>query len=122
MIKEIGQFSPEITKLLNLNIAENTPILIGDSNIEHIKNRHPYEYDKYFHRIDEIIKEPDYVGINPKDNSIGFVKLFKINSEYVRVAVKVIASGKCYCKTLHLLSTYNAERYIERGTLKKLDK
>ena len=36
MIKEIGQFSPEIIKLLNLNIAENTPILIGDSNIEHI--------------------------------------------------------------------------------------
>ena len=31
------------------------------------------------------------------------------------------AREKCYAKTLHLLSTCNAERYIEKGTLKKLD-
>lgn len=47
---------------------------IGDSNIEHIKNIHPYEYEQYFPRIEEIISEPDYVGKNPKDDSINYVK------------------------------------------------
>ena len=121
-MKTIGYFSKEIIDLLELNIENNTPIFIGQSNIEHIKNRHPYEYDKYFDDLEDIIKNPDYVGLNPKDNSIGFVKEYLINSEFVRIAVRVTSNKKCYIKTLHLLSTYNAERYIEKGTLIKLDK
>lgn len=61
------------------------------------------------------------MGINPKDESIVFVKLYQIADEYIRVAAKITSSGKCYAKTLHLLSTVNAERYIEKGTLIPLD-
>lgn len=32
----------------------------------------------------------------------------------------VTTKGVAYVKTLHLLSTVNAERYIEKGTLKSL--
>ena len=121
-MKTVGYFSKEVVNLLKLNIDYNTPILIGESNIEHIKSRHPYEYDKYFDDIEYILREPDYVGVNPKDNSIAFVKEYQIDSEYIRVAVRVTPNKQCYAKTLHLLSTYNAERYIEKGTLLKLDK
>ena len=96
--------------------------MIGESNIEHIKKRHPYEFDKYFTDIKAIIASPDYVGINPSDNSIAYVKEYLIASEYVKVAVRVTSKGQYYAKSLHSLSTYNAERYIERGTLKRLDK
>ena len=61
------------------------------------------------------------LGINPKDNSIQFIKEFIINKEYVRVAVKISSARNYYIRTLHLLSTSNAERYIQKGTLKKLD-
>lgn len=117
----IGYISPSVIKTLNLAIDPNTPVYIGESNIEHIKNRHPYEYDKYYRDIGIIINSPDYVGLNPKDNSILFVKTYKIDSEYVRVAVKITSGGRCFAKTLHTLSTCNAERYLEKGTLKKLD-
>lgn len=117
----IGCISQSVIEALNLNLKPNTPIFIGESNIEHIKNRHPYEYDKYYKDINLIVNFPDYVGLNPKDGSILFVKLYKRNDEYIRVAVKVTSSGKCFAKTLHLLSTCNAERYLEKGTLKKLD-
>lgn len=117
----IGHITQNIIDVLNLNIQPNTPIFIGKSNIEHIKNRHPYEYDKYFHDIRNIIAAADYIGKNPKDNSIVFVKLYKVQNEYIRVAVRVTSGGKCFAKTLHALSTCNAERYIEKGTLKKLD-
>ncbi|WP_303041988.1 hypothetical protein, partial [Turicimonas muris] len=61
------------------------------------------------------------VGVNPKDSSILFVKLYEVNGEYVRTAVRINSGNRCYAKTLHLLSTCNAERYLEKGTLKKLD-
>ncbi|MBD5452102.1 MAG: transposase [Lachnospiraceae bacterium] len=117
----IGYISPSVIETLNLAIKPNTPVYIGESNIEHIKNRHPYEYDKYYKDIGMIVNSPDYVGLNPKDGSILFVKLYKIDGEYIRVAVKITAGGKCFAKTLHSLSTCNAERYLEKGTLKKLD-
>ena len=117
----IAYITQPVISALNLDIPANTPVFIGDTNIEHIKKRHPYEYEKYFSDISSIINLPDYVGLNPKDGSMLFVKLYRINDEYIRVAVKISSSGKCYVKTLHLLSTCNAERYLEKGTLKKLD-
>lgn len=38
--RKIGEFSRKIIDVLDLNIPANTPIYIGDSNIEHIKSRH----------------------------------------------------------------------------------
>lgn len=120
-MKPIAHISQEVVDILELDIAPNTPVFIGETNLEHIKSRHPYEYDKYLPDIGNIINLPDYVGLSRKDNSILFVKLYEINGEYIRVAVRITSGGKCYAKTLHLLSTCNAERYIEKGTLKKLD-
>ncbi|MBE5881216.1 MAG: transposase [Lachnospiraceae bacterium] len=120
-MEQVGKLSTDIINLLNLNIAPNTPILIGDSNIDHIKARHPYEYDMYYDRIPEILETPDFVGINPNNNSIQFVKFFYVVNEYIRVAVKISTNKMCFVKSMHLLSTFNAERYIQKGTLKKLD-
>lgn len=116
----IGHVSPKVIKALNLCIEPNTPVYIGESNILHIKNHHPCEYDKYYKDIRNIINLPDYVGLNPKDGSILFVKLYRTDKEYIRVAVKITSGKKCFVKTLHLLSTCNAERYLEKGTLKDL--
>lgn len=123
MANIIGYISQEVICVLGLSdISPGTPILLGESNIEHIRKRHPYEYDKYFPDIQEILASPDYVGISPSDNSLAYVKEYLVASEYVKVAVRVTARGQFFAKSLHSLSTYNAERYIERGTLKKLDK
>lgn len=118
--QKIGSFSQKVIELLQLDITVGTPIYIGSSNVEHIKSRHPYEYDKYFPYISDIISTPDYVGRNPSDKSISFVKFYQMGEEYVRVAVRVTTNGTAFAKTLHLLSTANAEKYIEKGTLKIL--
>ena len=121
MAEQIGHFSKEIIDLLgSTSIREGSPIYLGESNITHIKNRHPYEYDKYFNNIRDIINKPDYVGINPKNGSIGFVKEYRIDSEYIRVAVRCTGKGIFYILSLHLLSTFNVENYIQNGTLKCL--
>lgn len=120
-MKPIAHISQKVIDILGLDISPNTPVFIGKTNLEHIKKRHLYEYEKYLPDLELIINFPDYVGLSPKDNSILFVKLYKIDGEYIRVAVRITSGGKCYAKTLHLLSTCNAERYIQKGTLKKLD-
>ena len=68
--RQIGYFSQDVIDLLKLNTPSGTPIYIGQTNIEHIKKRHPYEYDAYYNKIEDIIAYPDYVGQNPSDKSI----------------------------------------------------
>ena len=117
-IQKIGNVTEEIINTLGLkNIVENQPIYIGMENREHMQARHPVEYDMYFKDIEEILSSPDYIGKNPRDNSIAYVKLYEVHGEYIRVGVRVSTNGQLFARTLHLLSTYNAERYIERGTL-----
>ena len=70
--------------------------------------------------MSDIISALSYVGNNPSDESITFVKFFQTGEEYLRVAVTVTTNGTAFAKTLHLLSTVNEERYIEKGTLKSL--
>ena len=118
--QKVGCFTQEVIDMLELELAAETPIYIGTSNVAHIRNRHPYEYEKYLPHISDIISMPDYVGKNPSDDSISFVKFYQMGEEYVRVAVRVTTNGTAFAKTLHLLSTANAEKYIEKGTLKIL--
>jgi len=47
-VSKIGAFSSSVIKLLNLDIPINTPIFIGESNILHMKNNHPVDFEKYF--------------------------------------------------------------------------
>ena len=120
-MKIVGRFRKDIIELLDLPVEENTPIYIGEVNEAHMRNRHEYEYDKYRGSIKDILKQPDYVGINPHDNSVMYVKEYVDCGEFIRVGVKISCSGMYFARTLHLLSTCNAERYINKGTLKKVD-
>lgn len=51
-----------------------------------------------------------------------YVKEYEEFGEYIRLGVRVSCGGKYFARTIHLLSTYNAEKYIEKGTLIKIDK
>ena len=45
--KQIGTFSEDIINALGLNIPINTPIYLGETNISHMKNKHPNDFLKY---------------------------------------------------------------------------
>ena len=50
-------------------------------------------------------------------------KEYEDAGEFIRVGIKVTFSGTYFVRTLHLLSSYNAERYIEKlGTIKTYKK
>lgn len=122
MRKRIGFFSSDVIRTLGLDIPAGTPIYIADSNIEHMKTSHPEDYEKYGNELQNIIANPDYVGKNAKDDSIEFTKEYFINGEYVKVAVRVSTQNVYYARSMYVLNSNRVKNFIEKGTLKKLDK
>lgn len=122
VIKTIGTISQKIISAFNLPCPANTPIMIGDTNIDHMKDTHPIDYHRYGPHIEEIILSPDYVGLDPKNNSVDYVKEFVINgNEYVMVAVRVSNSGKYFARSLFVTDKGKIDRFLAKGTLKKFD-
>ena len=122
MRKRIGSFSSNVIRTLGLDIPAGTPIYIADSNIEHMKTSHPEDFEKYGNELQNIIANPDYVGKNTKDDSIEFTKEYFINGEYVKVAVRVSTQNIYYARSMYVLNPNRVKNFIEKGTLKKLDK
>lgn len=118
----IGIVSKKLIKTLNLdNTLEiiDRNIYIGDSNLKHMETSHPDDYKKYGGKIKNILSAPDYVGMNPKDNSIEYVKEFLMNGEYVKVAVRVSSGNKFYARSMYVLNKNRVVNFIKKGTLKK---
>ena len=119
-VQEIGRVSAGVISLLGVSLQIDQPIYLGPSNIAHMQSRHPEDYSKYGQYIPQIIATPDYVGINPADSSIEYVKEFEINGEFVKVAVRLSSSGVLYARSLYVLNPNRVQNFIRKGTLKKI--
>ena len=115
----VGQVTETVEKLLSLANIKDKNIYFAPSNLEHMKNSHPEDFEKYGSRLTEILAVPDYVGQNPKDGSIEYVKEFYVDGEYVKVAVRLSHSDKYFARSLYVLNKNRVKRFIEKGTLKK---
>ena len=120
MTQEVGKVSERIVSLLGTSLQVDQPIYLGPSNISHMQSRHPEDYAKYGQYIPEILAFPDYVGENPKDGSIEYVKEFQINGEFVKVAVRLSGGGLLYARSLYVLNPTRVHNFIQKGTLKKV--
>ena len=60
MVQYIGKLDKNKFKKITRNIM-TTDVIITEKQIEHIKKRHPNNYEKYDMVLKEIIKNPDYI-------------------------------------------------------------
>lgn len=119
-MEQVGKLNSRVVNALRLNIAVDTPIFVGDTNIAHMQSSHPDAYAKYGKDIPIILNSPDYVGINPTDNSIEYVKEYKIDGEFVKVAVRVSGGGNLFARSIYVLNNKRTQNFIAKGTLKKI--
>jgi hypothetical protein len=119
-IGKVGVITAEVIEALGLSISPNTPIYIGKTNIDHMLTSHPDDYVKYGSFIGDIVSTPDYVGLNPKDCSIEYVKEFQIDEEFVKVAVRVSTNEFYFARSLYILNKERVYNFIARGSLKRL--
>jgi len=118
-MKKVGEVSQRIIDLLQLTIEAGTPIYIGQSNISHMKQSHPRDYLIYGQQIPYIIECPDYIGINPSDGSLEYVKIFLVENESVKVAVRISQGGILYARTIYSRDIEKMTRFINKGYLIK---
>jgi len=115
---KVGEISQRVIDLLGLSVDAGTPIYLSTSNIEHMVNSHPHDFESYGMDLENILNHPDYVGTNPKDNSIEYVKLYLVqNKEYIKVAVRVSTSGNYFARSLYSRDVSKMERFIKKGYL-----
>ena len=112
---EIGKITKEIIKILKLNYKNELPIFIGESNIRHIKERHPNDFEKYGNQIKEIIKKPTYLAHNEKKKSIEFIKEYKIDNDFVLVVVRVSKNNVNFVRTMYVMNENKVKKYFEHG-------
>lgn len=117
MSKQLGKLNARVIDLLDIDAMVNAPILIGDTNIQHMRNKHPMDYIKYHNQIENILSHPDYIRKNEKDGSIEYVKEFEIEGEFVKVAIRVSHSRIWYVRSLYVLNNNRVKNYIAKGTL-----
>jgi hypothetical protein len=122
--EKVGEINEVVISILNLSVDPGTPILLGGTNLEHMKKRHPKDFDKYKGKIAEILEFPDYVAQHPKEDSIEYIKKYydEEKEDYVLVAVRATANGIHFAKTLFVMADRKVEKYKEKGSLKEIKK
>ena len=115
MNKQIGKVSKKIIKILELKYQKEEPIFIGEANIKHMKEEHPEDFKKYGANIEEIINNPTYLARNEKKNSIEFIKEYKVDNEYVLVAVRVSNNNVHFARTMYVMADEKVEKYFKHN-------
>lgn len=109
---EIGKITKEVIKILDLDYEEEIPIFIGEANINHMKEKHPIDFEKYGNQIREIIKNPTYLARNEKKQSIEFIKKYRISNEFVLVVVRVSRNNVNFVRTMYVMDEKKVKKYF----------
>lgn len=113
MNRQIGKVSEKVIKILGLKYQKEEPIFIGEANIRHMKEEHPMDFEKYGADIEEIIKNPTYLARNEKKKSIEFIKEYKVDNEYVLIAVRVSSRNVHFARTMYVMADEKVEKYFK---------
>lgn len=89
-VHHIGKIDRNIYKCVTEDIKTDE-VIITDTQIQHIKDRHPNDYEKYFKYAEEIIKHPNYI--------------IEANKPYTALILKEIETENEKFKTILRLST-----------------
>jgi hypothetical protein len=118
----LGAINKDIIKLLDLSVSE-TGIIIWKDRIRYIE-KHKQDFDseedwlRHVEAMPEIIQNPDYVGLHPKDNSIQFIK--KID-KHILVGVRITNKRNWVVRSSYPISEMQLQTYLDCGTVKSIE-
>lgn len=120
-IEKLGVVGESIVNSFNLPISPDTPIYIGLGNRIHMENAHREIYLEYQSCMQEIIAYPDYVGINPHDDSLEYYKKYGEITINIKLAVRPSGKGVYFAKTLYDINEHSLNSYISKGRAKAVN-
>ena len=68
---------------------QSLDVVITDERIEHIKERHPQDYERFMRYIPQIIQEPDYIIASSKPHTAVILKMIEENGERFKAILRL---------------------------------
>ena len=88
----IGKIDREIYSCITEDI-QTDEVIITDAQIQHIKDRHPNDYERYFKYAEVILKEPDYILESNKPNTAFILKHIDDNNKSYEMILRLQTSA-----------------------------
>lgn len=84
----IGKIDKKLYRCVTEHIVTDD-VIITDERIEHIKNRHPGDFEQYARYIADIISTPDYILESDRPNTAFLLKQIEENDEKFELILKL---------------------------------
>lgn len=87
----VGKINKDIYKCITKDIITDE-VIITDNQIQHIKDRHPNDYERFSSYFGEIVKDPDYIIEANKPDTAVILKEIIDNGEKVQIVLRLCTS------------------------------
>lgn len=87
----IGKIDKEIYKCITDDIATDE-VIITEERIQHIKDRHPNDYERYCNYLHQIIEAPDYIVETNRLNTALILKAFTDEKDQFKTVLRLTTS------------------------------
>lgn len=87
----VGKIDRDIYKCITNDIVTDE-VIITDNQIQHIKDRHPNDYERFSRYFSEIVREPDYIIESKKKNTALILKEIQTEGENFKTVLRLITS------------------------------
>ena len=88
----VGKIDIDIYKCITSDITTDE-VIITDERIQHIKERHPNDYERYYFYMTEVVSEPDFIIEANKPNTALILKSFSEDSETFKTVLRLVTSS-----------------------------
>ena len=87
----IGKINRDIYKCVTTDIKTDD-VIITDTQIQHIKDRHPQDYERFSKYFSDMVRYPDYIIAANKPYSALILKEIKAESQKVKSVLRLVTS------------------------------
>ena len=116
---KVGKYNQQFNDILGINIS-NFDIYRSSGLPAHMLKRHHEKCLKYIDYIPDIIKEPDYIGINPHETEVQSIELIKRYNDNILIGIKLDKDNDyLYVSTMHDIPESKIQRRLFSGRLKE---
>lgn len=115
---EVGEFYQKLNDIVGAKLPLQK-IYRSKGLPSHLVKQNHFNCLKHLDDIPDIIKNPDYIGINPNENG-DTIELIKIFEKNILVGIKLdINENYLYISTMHDVQESKIQRRLYSGRIKK---
>lgn len=119
-MKQVGRIKSEYFRILKLDDSIDIVKVNMENLKKHLEKRNHDNMMKYLSRISELLENPTYIGINPREKGRSIEYVIQLD-ENVLIGIKLDYKNEYfYIATMHEISELKLNQRIKNGRLKSL--